>query len=111
SQYSHAWWNYRNGQSFVSSGGTVLLAAAGVRPGSSVTFHIRKAGSDIDELALTTRESGNSCCVVNERESAPINLAPGRYDVCVDLLDGNVRAGSTPAAIEGWRLAKKLDVR
>jgi len=110
SQYSHAWWEYKDGQDYVPSGGKVLLAAAGVRPGSTVTFHIRKPGSDADELAFTTQEAGNSCCVVNQQESPAIGLAPGRYDVCVDLLDGNARGEST-AAITGWRLSRRLEVR
>ena len=111
SQYSHAWWDYKDGLSYVPSGGRVLAAAAGVKPGSHVTFHIRKAGSNADELAFTTQGSGNACCVLNQQESPPINLAPGRYDVCVDLLDGNVRAEPTPAAITGWRLVQRLEVR
>ena len=111
SQYSHAWWDYKDGLSYVPSGGRVLAAAAGVRPGSRVTFHIRTAGSDADELAFTTQRTGNACCVVNEQESPPIDLAPGRYEVYVDLLDGNVRAEVTPASITGWRLVQRLEVR
>ena len=111
SQYSHAWWEYKDGLSYVPSGGSVLLAAAGVRPGSRVKFHIRKTGSDTDELAFSTRVTGNSCCVVNEQESPPINLEAGHYDVFVDLVDGNVRAEQTPDAITDWRLAQRLEVR
>jgi len=111
SQYSHAWWDYKDGLGYVPSGGRVLASAAGVRPGSRVTFHIRAPGSDGDALTFTTGQTGNACCVVNEQESPPIDLAPGRYDVYVDLLDGNVRAEPTPAAITGWRLAQTLQVR
>ena len=111
SQYGHAWLDYTDDLGYVPSGGRVLAAAAGVRPGSKVTFHIRKAGSDDDELTFTTVESGNACCVVNQQESPPINLAPGRYDVAVDLVDGNVRGESTPAAITGRRLAQGIEVR
>jgi hypothetical protein len=110
SQYPHAWWDYMDGLGYVPSGGRVLASAAGVRPGSRVTFHIRRAGSDADELTFTSR-TGNASCVVNEQESPPIDLAPGRYDVYVDLMDGNVRTEPTPAAITGWRLAQTLQVR
>jgi hypothetical protein len=111
SQYSHAWWAYRDGLSYVPSGGRVILAAAGVRSGTRVTFHIRKAGSEQDALSFTTRGTANSSCVLNEEESLAISLPPGIYEVYVDLRDGNVGSASMSAAISARRLAEHLEVR
>jgi hypothetical protein len=111
SQYSHAWWEYKDDLSYVPSGGRLRLAAAGLRPGSRVTFHIRHQGTDHDVLAFTTRGTVNSCCVLNEEDSPPIALAPGVYDVFVDLRNGNVPPASASARISAHRLAMKLEVR
>jgi hypothetical protein len=113
SQYAHAWWAYKNGVDYVSSGDRILLAAAGIRPETDVTYHIRKPGADYDELNLVSRRGANSHCVLNEEESIPINLAPGSYDVFVDLYDGNISSADndSPAYITNWRLKVKLEVR
>jgi hypothetical protein len=113
SQFSHAFWEYRNGLDHVPSGEPVWLAAAGTRPGSSVTFHIRKPGSDVDLMAFTTRGHTSSNCVLYQEQSPPITLAPGWYEVFADLKDGNLPSGTgTPESIDNWRLTVKgLEVR
>ena len=90
-----------------------MLAAAGIRPGSIVTYHIRKPGVDQDELTLVSGREASASCVLNEEESQPINLPPGFYDVFVDLYDGNISAptADSPAFITGWQLKIKLEVR
>ncbi|HWP44625.1 MAG TPA: hypothetical protein VNO14_15365, partial [Blastocatellia bacterium] len=91
----------------------IKLAAAGILPGANVTYHIRKPGSDQDELTFSSRKGGNSNCVLNEEESPPLNLAPGLYEVFVDLHDGNALDPSRdgPAIISNWRLSVKLEIR
>ena len=113
SQYSHAWWAYQNGLSYVPSGSSIWLAAAGIRPGTRVTFHIRKQGTIADELMFTTRTSGTADCVLDQELSPPIDLEPAVYDVFVDLRDGNVSGATanTPIGINAWRLGVKLEVR
>jgi transglutaminase superfamily protein len=113
SQYAHAWLNYKDGLDYVPSGGRAWLAAAGIRPGSAVTYHIRRPGLSVDELTLRTQKSSNSACVLNQEESPPIELPPGEYDVFADFEDGNVPPFSTRpyTAITGWRLRKKFSVK
>jgi hypothetical protein len=113
SQYAHAWWEYKGDLKYVQSGGRILLAAAGIRPGTDVTYHIRKAGSNHDELSFVSRHGANTGCVLDEEESPPINLAPGLYDVFVDLNDGNVSNSNndSPAFIADWQLGIRLEVR
>ena len=112
-QFSHAWFDYLNGLDYVPSGGRILLAAAGIRPGTAVTYHIKRPGISVDEMAFTTRRKSNSACVLNEEESPPINLPPGTYEVYVDFEDGNALRSDygIPVAITNWRLRIKLDVR
>jgi len=97
----------------VPAGGRIRLAAAGILAGSNVTYHIRKPGSDQDELTFSSRGGGNSNCVLDEEESPPINLALGLYEVFVDLHDGNVLDPSRdgPAFISNRVLGIKLEVR
>jgi hypothetical protein len=113
SQYAHAWWEYKNGLNHVPAGGRIDLAAAGILAGTNVTYHIRKPGSDEDELTFSSRGKGNTNCVLDEEESPPINLAPGLYEVIVDLRDGNVLdpIKDGPAFIRNWRLRVRLEVR
>jgi hypothetical protein len=113
SQYAHAWWEYKNNLKYVLSGDKILLAAAGVRAGTAVAYHIRKPGSDHDELTFASRRVANSHCVLDEEESPPITLAPGIYEVFVDLHDGNVSNpnNDSPAFITNWRLGVRLEVR
>ena len=112
SQYSHAWWVYPDGLDYVQSGSTITLAAAGIRPGTSVTYHIKPEGGGEDVAVLTTRTKANRQCVLNQEESPPISLSAGRYDVVVDLEDGNVPpAQGGSSAVLNWRLSKKLEVR
>lgn len=112
-QYSHAWWAYPKGLDYVPAGSKIWLAAAGISPGTTVTYHIRNPGSAKDELTFTTTGKGTSSCVLNEEESPPINLPVGDYEVWVDLHDGNIaKAGvNTPATIEDWRLGVDLKIR
>ena len=113
SQYAHAWWEYKSDVKYVQSGGRVVLAAAGIRPGTYVTYHIRKAGGDQDELTFVTRRGANAGCVLDEEDSPPINLVPGFYDVFVDLHDGNISNpnNDSPAFITNWQLSIRLEVR
>jgi hypothetical protein len=113
SQYAHAWWAYKNGLNYVPAGGRILMAAAGIRPGSNVRYHIRKPGSTDDELTFISHRGGNSGCVLDEEQSPQINLAPGLYDVFVDLYDGNDQnpSDSSQGLITGWYLSVKLEVR
>jgi hypothetical protein len=113
SQYSHAWWAYPKGLDYVPAGGKIWLAAAGISPGTTVTYHIRNPASAKDELTFTTTGKGTSSCVLNEEESPPINLPAGDYEVFVDLQDGNIaKTGvNTPASIKGWRLGVDLKIR
>jgi hypothetical protein len=55
SQYAHAWVAYRNGLNYVPAGGRIMLACAGIRAGTKVTYHIRKPGSNQDELTFTSQ--------------------------------------------------------
>ena len=113
SQYAHAWWEYQNGLDYVPVGGKVWLAAAGIRPGTGVTFHVRKPGVSVDELTLQTSQRSNSGCVLNQEESPPLNLSAGEYEVYTDYVDGNVPplSAELPATITAWRLRLKLAVR
>jgi hypothetical protein len=112
SQSAHAWWAYKNGLNYVPAGGRLLVAAAGICPGSSVTYHIRKPGSDTDELSFVSHRGGTAGCVLNEEESPQIKLMPGLYEVFVDLYDGNdSSAQGNPVLIAAWRLSVKLEVR
>jgi hypothetical protein len=113
SQYSHAWWHNPNGLGYVPSGSTIILAAAGVRPGTTITYHIRPQGAVEEVMTFTTRTAANSECVLNEEESPPLLLPSGRYDVFVDLEDGNASEDGQGirAAITNWRLNKTLEVR
>jgi hypothetical protein len=113
SQYAHAWWAYENGLEYVDRGGRILFAAAGIRPGTNVTYHIRKPGADYDQLTLRSINGAGANCVLDEEESPPIELDPGKYDVFIDLCDGNISDpdSASPARISNWHLAIKLDVR
>lgn len=113
SQFCHAWWAYPDDQNYVTSGGRIWLAAAGICPGTHVTYHIRKADSDNDEMTFSSRGTGNSVCVLNQEQSPPINLAQGSYKVFVDLKDGNIRASNdgTPSMITDWKLSVNLYVK
>jgi hypothetical protein len=113
SQYAHAWWEYKNGVDYVSAGDSILLTAAGIRTGTHVTYHIRKPGNQEDELTLVSRQVANSYNVLNEEESPPIHLAPGLYEIFVDLYDGNIvnPENASPALITNWNLGLKLEVR
>jgi len=110
-QYAHAWWNYLNGLTWVPSGGQIVLAAAGVRSGSRVTFHFRQNG--VEKATRQTLNTAGSNCVLNQ-ESYTVSLPAGLYDVFVDLRDGNARhpdPNTGPGVpINNW-LIGKLDVR
>lgn len=111
-QYPHAWFAYKGDVLYVSQGDRVLLAAAGIRVGSHVTYHIRKPGSKNDEMVFTTVNGASSCNVLNEEESPPIGLAPGLYEVFVDLQDGNIHRADKDAIafINECHLEVKLEV-
>jgi parallel beta-helix repeat protein len=120
SGYARAFWTYENGLNYVLSGGQISVAAAGIRTGSRVTFHVRQPGSSTDLLTFTTVGTANTPCALNPEQSPAINLAAGLYDVVVDLVDGNARfsftdplnPNTTPGVpINGWKLAMQLDVR
>ncbi len=113
SQYAHAWWAYKNRLRYVPVGGRILMAAAGLRLGSNVTYHIRRTDSDQDEMTFSSHRGANSGCVLDEEESPAINLAPGFYEVRVDLYDGNDLNPSDESAalITDWPLWVKLEVR
>lgn len=112
-QYAHAWWAYKTGLPYVVSGGRILLAAAGIRESSNVTYHIRKPDSHEDELVFDSKGGATSKNVLNQEESPAIDLAPGIYEVFVDLYDGNIIKNNqdNPALIKNWQLAVKLEVR
>ncbi len=111
SQYAHAWWAYKDGLNYVPTGSRVLLAAAGIRPGTRVIYHIRKPGNEDDELTLISRRGATGDNVLNEEESLPINLASGSYEVFVDLYDGNVASDNNLAYISNCHLGVRLEVR
>jgi len=113
SQFCHAWWAYPNDLDYVPSGERIWLAAAGICPGTRVTYHIRKADSDDDEMTFSSQGTGNSDCVLNQEQSPPINLAQGSYKVFVDLEDGNIRTSnySTPSLITNWKLSVNLEIK
>lgn len=112
SQYAHAWFDYLFGLNYVFSGGQILLAAAGTRSGSRVTYHFRQNGVEV--ATRTTLGATASNCVLNQ-ETYTVNLPPGLYDVFVDLRDGNARypnAETDPGVpINNWQLGIRLDVR
>jgi hypothetical protein len=113
SQFCHAWWAYPNDLNYVPSGERIWLAAAGICPGTRVTYHIRKADSNDDEMTFSSQETGNSVCVLNQEQSPPINLAQGTYKVFVDLEDGNIRTSNygTPSLITNWKLSVNLEIK
>ncbi len=113
SQFCHAWWAYPEKLDYVPSGGRIWLAAAGICPGTRVTYHIRQVGSETDEIMFSTEGGGNSVCVLNQELSPPINLPPGSYEIFVDLQDGNISPSSygAPATITNWKLSVNLKVQ
>jgi hypothetical protein len=113
SQYPHAWWAYKDGVNYVPTGGRVLLAAAGIQPGTKVVYHIRKPESELDELTFVSKCGATSDNVLNEEESPPITLAAGSYEVFVDLYDGNIPNSSDAklAFVRDCRLGVKLEVK
>jgi hypothetical protein len=112
-QYAHAWWAYKAGLNYVSSGDPILLAGAGIRKGSNVTYHIRKPGNQEDELVFNSIGGATSNNVLNEEESPAIDLPAGQYEVFVDLYDGNISKENSdnPVLIKNWRLKVKLEIR
>jgi hypothetical protein len=107
-QPGHAWWTYENDLGYVPRGGRVVLAAAGVRPGTAVTYRVRRPGERADLQAFTTRGVALASSVLNQEMSPPIELEAGRYEVLVDFEDGN---GPDGRVIRGWRLGIPLVVR
>jgi hypothetical protein len=112
-QYAHAWWAYKGGVLYVSTGDSVLLAAAGIRAGSNVTYHIRKPGSKNDELIFSSVRGAGSNNVLNEEESPPIQLTPGLYEVYADFYDGNTLGADndTVGLVKNCHLKVKLEVK
>ncbi len=116
-QYAHAWWVYKNGLTYVPSGGKILLAAAGTRQFSTVTYKITSPGGNpnFPLMQFTTTVATNDVCVINQHDSPAINLAAGFYDVYVDLTDGNGRFPdpnySDGVRITNWKLSVQLEVR
>ncbi|HLG14404.1 MAG TPA: Ig-like domain-containing protein [Blastocatellia bacterium] len=112
SQYSHAWFDYLNGLNYVPQGGQILLASAGTYPGTRVTYHFLQNG--VEMASRTTNGTTASNCVLNQ-ELYQVNLAPGLYDVKIDMTDGNARypdAFSGPGVpIAGRAFSIRLDVR
>jgi hypothetical protein len=97
-----------------------LLAAAGIYPGSKVSYHFRQNGDE--KATRQTVGTSNSVCVLNqEGYTLPPTLKAGLYDVFVDLIDGNARHdGVTEHAdpnfspgvpINNWLLGVKLKIR
>jgi transglutaminase-like putative cysteine protease len=112
-QYAHAWWAYKAGLPYVSRGDSILLAAAGIRQGSNVTYHIKRAGKPEEAWTFSSLSGATSRNVLNQEESPAVHQAPGIYDVYVDLHDGNIVDGGieSPAFIKDRKLSVKLEVR
>ncbi|WP_163999725.1 hypothetical protein [Pyxidicoccus caerfyrddinensis] len=87
--YSHAFFNYPAGQVFVNRGQNLLLAAAGMRPGSSTVFRFKR--QDGSQVAAFTSQSANGNCVVNEQLFGinAAQFAPGRYNLFAEYSDGS----------------------
>lgn len=91
-QYSHAWFVYPAGQTFIYRGQYLTVAAAGVRPPdffSVATFRFKNA-SGVEVATYTTARS-NSNCVINQElfYVNPSTFAPGLYQVFAQYYDGN----------------------
>lgn len=87
--FSHAFFEYPAGQSFVNRGQSLLLAAAGTRPSTATTFRFKRM--DGTQVAAFVSQSANGNCVVNQ-QLFPISagqFAPGRYNLLAEYFDGN----------------------
>jgi hypothetical protein len=108
-QYSHAWFVYPFGQTFINRGQYLTVAGAGIRPPeffSVITFRFRNQSGA--EVATYTTQRTNSNCVVNQESFYvnPATFAPGLYTVYAQYYDGNA-----PETYISNDLVGTLDVR
>ncbi len=97
--YAHPYFLYMDGREFVRPGEEVLLTALGVRPGSQVTFKIRRA-ADNSEVLTHTSISANRYCIMNQEyiRIEEAKFPPGDYKIFADYKDGN----SDASIINDW---------
>lgn len=90
-QFAHAFFDYPTGQNFVNRGQNITLAAAGIRPDSSlVTFFFYKPNGDF--LTSVQYPGGNGNCVMNQQPfyiNPAIFTETGMYKILATYNDGN----------------------
>ncbi|HJQ23845.1 MAG TPA: hypothetical protein VKA60_07995 [Blastocatellia bacterium] len=99
--FSHAFMNYVDGGGAVRQGQPVLLAAANVRPNTSVTFRFLRT-TDNQEVARFVSQPANRNCVMNQEYLLidPALFTPGTYQVKADYKDGNSDATITDDTLD-----------
>jgi hypothetical protein len=88
--YAHPYFLYLDGREFVRHGEQILLTALGVRPGSQITFKIRRA-TDNTEVLTYTSISANRYCIMNQEyiQIDEAKFPAGDYKIFADYKDGN----------------------
>jgi hypothetical protein len=90
-QFAHAFFDYPTGQNFVNRGQNITLAAAGIRPDSSlVTFFFYKPNGNF--LTSVQYPGGNGNCVMNQQPfyiNPAIFTEAGMYKILATYNDGN----------------------
>jgi hypothetical protein len=88
--YGHAFYLYLGETGYLKQGEELLLAATGVRPGSTVTFRLVRE-EDGSEAAVFRSRRVNNNCIMNQEllQIDPALFSPGYYKVFADYQDGN----------------------
>lgn len=90
SDYGHAYFLYLDGRAFVRQGERILLTAVGVRPGSLVTFRVKRAEDGV-EVATYQSQSANRNCIMNQEYLVidATRFPTGQYKIFAEYKDGN----------------------
>ncbi len=91
--YAHPYFLYMDGREFVRHGEQILLTALGVRPGSQITFKIKRTTDNAEVLAHTS-VAANRYCIMNQEyiQIDEAKFPPGDYKIFADYKDGNSNA-------------------
>jgi len=88
--YSHAYFLYLDGREYVRQGERILLTAVGVRPGSTVTFRLRRAEDGTDVATYQSQSANHNCIMNQEYLTIDVTRFPtGQYKIFADYKDGN----------------------
>jgi hypothetical protein len=85
----------------VAPGGTVTVVASGYQPGSTVTFHIRRAKASRAPLG---RATVNAAGTATATLTIPTSLAPGTYTISCSGVDADgtaVEVASNVRVVDG----------